>query len=165
MIFVTVGTESFQFNRFLHIIDLAAHTGRIADEMIIQRGKSKELIGPFQQEEFYSFDKIVEFISKADIVVSHAGIGTTLLSLNLGKIPVLFPRQYRYGEHLDDHQMDFAKKIETTGKVLVAYNEAQLINCLNNYNALVSKLTPSCEHKDRASLVDVLTRCVEEFSQ
>ena len=164
MIFVTVGTEKFQFDRLLKIVEGAVLTDRIPGDVIIQRGKSKRLATPFQQEEYYPFEKIVNFMSAADIIISHAGIGTTLLSLKLGKIPILFPRRQRYSEHLDDHQLDFTQRIEATGKVLVAYNESQLLNCLNNYQSLVEQLNPSFENKDRSQLIKALTQCVEEFN-
>ncbi|MEP7160897.1 MAG: glycosyltransferase [Dermatophilaceae bacterium] len=48
----------------------------------------------------------------ADVVFAHAGIGSCLQALNAGRVPVLLPRQKRYGEHVDDHQRMIAAELE-----------------------------------------------------
>jgi UDP-N-acetylglucosamine transferase subunit ALG13 len=43
-------------------------------------------------------------IADADLVIAHAGIGSAITALELGKRPVLVPRRPRFDEHVDDHQ-------------------------------------------------------------
>ena len=47
-------------------------------------------------------------IDRADLVVSHAGVGTFMRCLEAGKVPVLVPRRASRGEHVDDHQLQIA---------------------------------------------------------
>ena len=47
----------------------------------------------------------------ADLVVSHAGIGSALSALESGRRPVLVPRERSFGEHVDDHQFQIAEDL------------------------------------------------------
>lgn len=51
-------------------------------------------------------------IGAADVVVGHAGVGSSLTSLIAGKYPVLVPRRASAGEIVDDHQDLFARELE-----------------------------------------------------
>jgi UDP-N-acetylglucosamine--N-acetylmuramyl-(pentapeptide) pyrophosphoryl-undecaprenol N-acetylglucosamine transferase len=48
---------------------------------------------------------------EADVVVAHAGVGTALAALDMGKRPVLVPRRRAQGEHVDDHQTQLASEL------------------------------------------------------
>ena len=48
---------------------------------------------------------------EADVVVAHAGVGTALAALEVGKCPVLVPRRLAHGEHVDDHQVQIASEL------------------------------------------------------
>jgi UDP-N-acetylglucosamine--N-acetylmuramyl-(pentapeptide) pyrophosphoryl-undecaprenol N-acetylglucosamine transferase len=61
------------------------------------------------------YDEMRQEIAKADLVVSHAGVGSALLSLELGKIPVLIPRERAHHEHTDDHQSQIAADLADRG--------------------------------------------------
>ncbi len=47
----------------------------------------------------------------ADVVISHAGVGSALTALRCGKRPILVPREARRGEHVDDHQRQIATEL------------------------------------------------------
>lgn len=54
-------------------------------------------------------------ISEADLVIAHAGTGSALSALDMGKCPVLLPRRRAYGEHVDDHQLMIARELDRRG--------------------------------------------------
>jgi UDP-N-acetylglucosamine transferase subunit ALG13 len=54
-------------------------------------------------------------IRDADIVISHAGAGSALTALEMGRFPVLVPRESAYGEHVDDHQKQVARELDRRG--------------------------------------------------
>ncbi|RLD98861.1 MAG: hypothetical protein DRI92_03255 [Aquificota bacterium] len=140
MIFVTVGTEKFPFNRLIKAVDLAVGEGRIRDRVFIQMGNSSYVPQFVEYRDFLEFEEMMGMIRRADVVVSHAGIGSFLLCLHLGKVPILFPRRAHLGEHLDDHQMDFVKGVEKLGRALVAYDEKELLQEIERYPRLVTRL-------------------------
>ena len=139
-IFVTLGFENFSFDRLIRAIDDGVGDRRISGDILIQTGRSLYPVRFCETKRFMRFDEIMSCFKNADIVVSHAGVGTTLLCLGLGKIPVIFPRQARYREHVDDHQIQFAQVLEKRKKVLVAYDEDELLAKINGYGPLVEKL-------------------------
>ena len=163
MIFVTVGTERFPFDRLIKAIDDAVRGGRIEGDIFAQTGRCTYKPLSFSFKDFISFQDVAKYISQADIVVSHAGVGSTLLPLTMNKIPILFPRKHFLGEHLDNHQVEFSKQIEKTGKVIVAHDEAQLIEKINNYHKIVATLKPNLR-SSRVELVNYLKRCVADWS-
>jgi UDP-N-acetylglucosamine--N-acetylmuramyl-(pentapeptide) pyrophosphoryl-undecaprenol N-acetylglucosamine transferase len=52
---------------------------------------------------------------EADVVVAHAGVGTALAALEVGKCPVLVPRRLAHAEHVDDHQTQIARELGDRG--------------------------------------------------
>jgi UDP-N-acetylglucosamine--N-acetylmuramyl-(pentapeptide) pyrophosphoryl-undecaprenol N-acetylglucosamine transferase len=58
---------------------------------------------------------LTQAMREADVVVAHAGVGTALAALEVGKCPVLVPRRLAHGEHVDDHQTQIARELGTRG--------------------------------------------------
>jgi beta-1,4-N-acetylglucosaminyltransferase len=126
MIFVTVGNDFRSFDRLLRKMDEIAL--RIPSEMVIQRGYSKYSPKNVKHFDFVPLDTATEYIRKARLVVSHAGMGTIILCKEYG-IPILiFPRRKGYGEHMNDHQMEIAKALEERRdeNIHMIYQEDQL---------------------------------------
>jgi UDP-N-acetylglucosamine transferase subunit ALG13 len=57
-------------------------------------------------------------IREADVLVAHAGVGTALAALEVGKCPILIPRRLAHGEHVDDHQIQIAEELSRRGLAL-----------------------------------------------
>jgi UDP-N-acetylglucosamine--N-acetylmuramyl-(pentapeptide) pyrophosphoryl-undecaprenol N-acetylglucosamine transferase len=55
----------------------------------------------------------------ADVVISHAGVGSALTALHCGKFPILVPRRVELGEHVDDHQAEIAAELGRRGLALI----------------------------------------------
>jgi UDP-N-acetylglucosamine transferase subunit ALG13 len=101
---------------------------RIPSDMAIQRGYSKYFPRNVKHFDFVPLDTAVEYIRKARLVVSHAGIGTIMLCKKYGIPLLILPRRKKYGEVMNDHQLEIAKILEEKGdeNVHVIYEEDQL---------------------------------------
>lgn len=55
--------------------------------------------------------ELTEAMREADLVVAHAGVGTALAAFEVGKCPLLVPRRFSLGEHVDDHQVQIAGEL------------------------------------------------------
>ena len=114
MIFVVLGTQKFQLNRLLKLLDEYVKLGKIKEEVIDQRGNSDFIPKNFESFEFLDKDTLDSYIKKANNVVTHSGVGSIITALKSKKPVIVFPRLKKYGEHVDDHQLDiataFAKK-------------------------------------------------------
>ena len=124
MIFVTVGTQG-PFDRLVSVMDEIAgempeiaFVGQISKSNYRARNmKSFEFIGPAE------FDK---YFTAADLIVSHAGMGTIISAFEREKPIVIFPKLLSLGEHRNDHQMATARKLASLNYVHVAYTPREL---------------------------------------
>ncbi len=94
-------------------------------EVVWQTGVSDVAGLPIDGRESIPSDELEAAIEQADIVVAHAGTGTALTCLRLGKRPILVPRRAEHGEHVDDHQEQTARFLDDLG--LAAVLEADQI--------------------------------------
>lgn len=144
MIFVTVGTHEQQFNRLIKKIDLMIEEGKINQEVIIQSGFSDYEAKNCVCKKLISFEEMDNYINEADIIITHGGPASFIAPLRIGKIPIVVPRQKEYNEHVNNHQLIFAKEIENRlGNILVAENDEMLENYILNYDKIVKKMKKS----------------------
>lgn len=68
--------------------------------------------------------ELAEAMTRADIVVAHAGVGSALMALRAGKCPLLLPRSRAFGEHVDDHQHQVANALGATGLAVAVEPDA-----------------------------------------
>ncbi|MGE5341009.1 MAG: glycosyltransferase [Candidatus Omnitrophota bacterium] len=137
MIFVVVGTHEQPFDRLVQHLDRLKETNRVTHDIYIQTGYSSTRPRYCQHREFLPFDETMKRMAEADIVITHGGTGSVMLALYHGKIPVVTPRQRRYNEHIDDHQVLFCKTLESRNRILAVYDMEDLEATINNYENLV----------------------------
>jgi UDP-N-acetylglucosamine--N-acetylmuramyl-(pentapeptide) pyrophosphoryl-undecaprenol N-acetylglucosamine transferase len=120
---VTVGTAlDFPFGRFIERLaplltpngDLAAATGAPVD-VLWQTGCTPTDHLPIDAQPFLPGDKLAQAIADADLVVSHAGVGSALTALSAGRRPLLADRSAALGEAGDDHQGQLAAELDRRG--------------------------------------------------
>lgn len=122
MIFVTLGTQGFSFDRLLRGLDGLPP----GEELVVQGGASSVRPPGALWVDFLEYAELVEHVRVARVVVSHAGVGTVLTSLREGKRPVVVPRLHRYGEAVDDHQLGFGRRLAQAGLVRLVEDPARL---------------------------------------
>jgi UDP-N-acetylglucosamine transferase subunit ALG13 len=112
MIFVAVGTHHAPFDRLLRVVDaLAATTG---EPFVVQRGASRLVLSRCQVVDTLPPAALTEHLSTARRIVLHGGSSLFLEARSLGRVPVIVPRRARFGEHVDDHQVEFARSLAPT---------------------------------------------------
>ncbi len=126
MTFVILGTEKFAFDRLVQKVDILARNNSIEGPIFIQLGSCKYIPKYCKWERFLSFAEMCKRIEASACIIAHAGAGTTLLCLQYGKKPILVPRQKKFNEHVDNHQVIFARKMQELGRVSVAYDVSYL---------------------------------------
>jgi len=114
LIFLTVGTSKYPFDRLLSAIanDPLYHSDSY--EWVIQSGRSEVSLMPKCGEvhDMLTHSEIEEFTKKSSFVISHAGIGSIYLMLKYEKLGLFVPRVKEFGEHTDDHQLQLAREIK-----------------------------------------------------
>jgi UDP-N-acetylglucosamine transferase subunit ALG13 len=74
-------------------------------------------------------------------------MGSINAALTQKKPLLVMPRMKRFKEHVNDHQVDIAKKFEENGHLLVAYDRADLPDCLQRLKNFVPKERVATPHK------------------
>lgn len=121
MIFVTVGTTQYPFKR---LIEWSIQQAKLFPQkkVIIQSGVYKttqKLPKNVQLQQYYQFEEVQKFLSNAEIIICHAGMGTLIQSWSKGKKPYVVPRLEKYHEHANDHETEIAKYLSRKEKIFV----------------------------------------------
>jgi len=164
MIFVTVGTHEQPFDRLVKEIDRLKEEGHITEDVFIQTGYSSHEPGYCEHRQFISFDEMIEKILSSRIVITHGGPGSIMSVLYNGKIPIVVPRQKSYAEHVDNHQMLFAKKLEEHNQIICVYEIHDMADKIYNYNTLIQELKDAnLEKIEREKRVSEFARALDEI--
>ena len=120
MIFVTVGSRSYQFDRLFKKLDELYEDGTLTEEMFAQIGMSSYIPKHFTYKKFITQEEFVTKINKSSIVVSHGASGSIMKALNAGKKVIVVTRLEKYKEHINDHQIQNNEAFSSNGYVLMA---------------------------------------------
>jgi len=113
MIYVTLGTMFLDFPRLILEMDEIARD--TAEEIIIQTGMGKTIPAACKHFSFKPHDEVLNIQREARVIVCHAGIGSVLDALHVRRPFVVVPRLKKYDEHMNDHQIDLARAVESRG--------------------------------------------------
>lgn len=134
MVFITLGTQGNQFTRCLEMVEMLIENLHPNHEFIAQVGNTK-----YKSEKIKIIDYIPEldfkkYISKADIVISHAGSGALFNAIQKGKKIIAVARLHKYNEMANDHQTELVKKLTESGYILDGTNSIiEAWKKLNNF--------------------------------
>jgi UDP-N-acetylglucosamine transferase subunit ALG13 len=123
LVFVTVGTDHHPFDRLIRWVDtwLEGAAGN-RTRCLIQHGTSAPPTRA-QRSDYLTYDAMFAAIEAAEVVVCHGGPGTIMLTAYAGKVPIVVPRLRALGEHVDDHQLVFARRVARDGTIALAEDE------------------------------------------
>lgn len=122
MIFVILGTQDIQFNRLLIELDRLVGEGVIREEVFAQTGYSTYVPQHFMFQDFITMETFEAYIEKASVVISHGGAGSLIASVKSGKKVIGIPRRKKYGEHVNDHQVELIEQF-TSHRYILAVME------------------------------------------
>jgi UDP-N-acetylglucosamine transferase subunit ALG13 len=122
MILVTVGASLFSFDRLMRAVE----TLDVDEPLVIQHGPAALARPDARSIPYVPLEDLAALVREARVVITHAGAGSILLALTNGKRPVVVPRLRAFGETVDDHQLDSARRFAKAGLVTVVEDMAQL---------------------------------------
>lgn len=141
MIFITLGSQKFQFDRLLQKVDSLIENNIITEKVIAQTGYSKYEPKHFEQIPFLSRDQFAELMQQADIVITHGGTGAIIGAVKKGKKVIAVPRLAKYGEHVDNHQLEIVNQFKDSNLIIactdleeleIKFNQLETVK-LNSY--------------------------------
>ena len=110
-----MGSRDYQFDRLLKAIDGLVERGEVTDTIVAQIGQSAYEPQHYEWHRFLDRDAFKQYQADADLIISHAGTGALVGALKLGKQVIAVPRLAKYGEHIDDHQLQISGALSGEG--------------------------------------------------
>ncbi len=154
MIFVTTGTQ-LPFDRLIRAIDeIAPDLGE--EEIIAQTPKGSYVPHNIKAIEYLDSAGYKNIMSRARLIVSHAGTGTIISALMLKKPIIVMPRRASLGEHRNEHQLATVNKFEELQFVYAAYDSTQLQELIRSGNI-------KCRKELGSNASDSLIHSLKEF--
>ncbi|MBT1161016.1 MULTISPECIES: glycosyltransferase [Bifidobacterium] len=144
MIFVTVGTHEQPFNRLIQAVDELKGQGVIEEPVFMQTGYSTYKPKHCEWQSLLPYDEMQRKVDEAHIVISHGGPSSFLMPLKEGKVPIVVPRQLKFNEHVNDHQVDFVHAVdERFHNIIPVYDIDTLGKMINNYDQYILNMSDS----------------------
>lgn len=139
MIFVTVGTHEQPFNRLIQKIDELKKDGTIQEDVIIQTGFSTYEPKYCQWNKLIPYQQMVKNVADAYIVITHGDPASFIMPLQIGKTPIVVPRQYQFNEHVNNHQVEFVRNVaQRMGTIILVEDIEMLREVITNYDQIVA---------------------------
>lgn len=143
MIFVTVGSQKFQFNRLLQKIDDLIEKKVIHEQVVAQIGYSDYKPKNYKYFDFLNQEEFKKYIAKSNLIITHAGTGIIITALKENKKVIAIPRMAEYNEHVDNHQVQIVDEFKEMNFIEAIYNIEELENAIKiakekKYNKYVS---------------------------
>lgn len=157
MVLVLLGTQNNDFTRLLKAVQENIDNKLIEDEVVVQAGFTKFDSKDMKIFDFIDKEKLFELIDKADLIITHGGVGSIIASLKKGKKVIVVPRQKKYGEHVNNHQLQIAKKFEQDGYVKYALE----LNELGNIILEMKDFKPKKFENNKSKVVSIVENFID----
>ena len=162
MIFVTVGSRNYPFDRLFKKLDELYEKGELTEPMFAQTGTSAYKPKHYEYKDFITQDEFLEKVKESDIVVSHGASGSIMKALNEGKKVIAVTRLEKYGEHINEHQIQNNEAFSSNNYVLMADLELDdLGECFRKIYEGRDGTVP-WENKDPMSIVNMIDNFIQE---
>ena len=126
MVFITLGSQKFQFDRLLKKVDELIDEGVIEDEVVAQIGASEYMPRNYSYVRFMDRNQFAETMDRCTTVITHGGTGVIIGAVKKGKKVIAVPRLAKYGEHVDDHQLQLLHQFDDLQLICACYEVDQL---------------------------------------
>jgi beta-1,4-N-acetylglucosaminyltransferase len=127
--FVSVGNATQPFHRLLGAVCELAH--QLPQPVFVQYGSAQDFSCPScNAVAFVDMQAFERQVAEAELLILHAGAGSLIHAVTAGKVPVIMPRRAHLGEHVDDHQLEFARELAAVGKVVMCEDASKLVDAV-----------------------------------
>lgn len=163
MIFVTVGTHEQPFNRLIRKVDELKRDGVIQEEVIMQTGFSTYEPKYCEWSKLIPYQQMKKNVEDARIVITHGGPASFIMPLQIGKVPIVVPRQHKFDEHVNDHQVEFACDVaERMGTIILVENIEKLKKVITDYDQIVAGMEHGMKNNNKM-FCESLERIIEKL--
>ena len=157
MILVLLGTQNNSFKRLLEAIQHNIDKKVITDEVIVQAGFTKFESKDMKILDLIDKEELSKLQDKADLIITHGGVGSIISSLKKGKKVIVVPRLKKYDEHVNNHQLQIARRFEQEGYVKCVINLKNLEKVIKS----MDKFIPMKYESDESNVVNIIENYID----
>ena len=158
MILVTLGTQDKTFVRLLEKINQLIDQGLIKDKVVVQAGFTKYSSDNMEIFDLIPQDEFNNLMSKADLVITHGGVGNIISALEKNKKVIAVPRLAKYGEHINDHQTQIIARFNDLGYIIGLQDVDELDKAIKE----VKKFKPQKFVHDNSKMLNLVSKLIDE---
>ncbi|OKZ65749.1 MAG: hypothetical protein BHW02_03490 [Clostridium sp. 28_12] len=147
MILVMLGTQNNSFHRLLEKIDQLVEDGKINDQIPESECPRRS---PVQAA-------IENLEQQADYIITHGGVGSIINSIEKGKKVIAVPRLKKYGEHVNDHQLDIVESFDKLGYIIGITDVSQLEEALQR----VKEFRPKKYIQNTGNIISIIQNFID----
>lgn len=152
MILVLLGTQNNSFHRLLEEVQKNIENKKIKEEVIVQKGYTKFESKDMKMYTEIPIDELNNLIDKADLIITHGGVGSIISSIKKDKKVIAVPRLEKYKEHVNDHQKDIVETFNQAGYIIGIESVEQLGEALDK----VESFTPKKYISDNSKMLKII---------
>ena len=158
MILVTLGTQDKNFVRLLEKIDQLINNGLIKEKVIVQAGFTKYNSENMEIFDLIPQDEFNDLMDKADIIITHGGVGNIISALEKNKKVIAVPRLAKYGEHINDHQTQIIAKFNALGYIIGLQDVDELDDAVKQ----IKKFKPKKFVHDNSKMLNLVSELIDK---
>lgn len=162
MIFVTVGSRYYPFDRLFKKLDELCEAGVLKEPVFAQVGLSTYEPKHYEFVKYLSPEEFDKKIAEANIVVCHGASGSIVKALKAQKTVIGVSRLRRYKEHINDHQVQCNEAFAEGRHIVMADPElTNLAECFNGIYSGETKIVP-WSNKDPMAIINMVDNFIQE---
>ena len=159
MIFVILGSQDKKFPRLLKAIDSLINKKVIDDKVVVQAGTTEYKSNNMEIHDFLDMGLFSQYISDADLIITHGGVGSILDSLKKNKKVIAVPRLKKYEEHANDHQLQIIEDFSKKGCIIGCKEVKDLEQALKKVDSFV----PQKYKSNNENFIELIDSFIGEF--
>lgn len=160
MIFVCVGSRNYPFDRLFIKLDELVEQGLIEDEIFAQVGTSKYKPQYFAYQDFLNETEFDLKMNQAEIVISHGATGSFIQALKKDKHVIGVTRLAKYGEHIDDHQIQTNEAFAENKYIIAVYEMDELYDAIKAFKDGTAS-TVKWENRDPNAIINLIDSFIQ----
>lgn len=155
MILILLGTQDNSFHRLLEEVQALIDKKVITEKVVVQAGRTKYESKDMEIHSLMPEEELKEIMKKADLVITHGGVGSIVMALKMEKKVIAVPRLSEFGEHINNHQI----------QIIETFNSQEFLIGITDLKELGNALEKAKEFKSKKfkSETEHMINLIEEF--
>ena len=158
MVLVMLGTQNNSFYRLLEEVEKCIDIGIISEEVIVQAGGTSYNSDKMLIFSLITNDELKKYIEKASYIICHGGVGSIVSGIKAGKKVIAVPRYEKYGEHVNDHQVQIVESFNKQGLICGIQNVEDLENIIKK----IDTFEPNKFISNTENVINIIESFIDE---